>query len=63
VTIGARLYADSSATTFDSVPSPASFTVTLTEPAEFKVAREETGAMGMIASVMAALTMLVALAF
>jgi len=62
VTIGARIYADSSATTFDYIPSPAAFTVTLTEPDSFYTARQ-TGAFSLFASTMAAVAMLFALTF
>lgn len=61
VTIGSRLYANDDATTFDSVPSPAAFTVTLTEPDSYNT--QTTGAFSLFASSLAAVAMLLALAF
>lgn len=61
VTIGARIYADSTVTTFDAIPSPAAFTVTLSEPAEFQT--KTAGAFSLFATGMAAIAMIFALAF
>lgn len=62
VTVGARLYGDDDATTFDTIPSPDAFTVTLTEPDSYATPTA-TGAFSLFASSLAAVAMLFALAF
>lgn len=56
------MYTSDDATTFDSVPSPDAFTVTLTNPT-VEVTSTKTGAFSLFASTLAAVAMLFAMAF
>jgi len=62
VTIGARMYTSDAATTFDTIPSPDAFTVTLSEPDSYNT-NSDAGATGLFAATLAACAMLLAFVF